>query len=252
MKKRTEGQFMDQPWFVKSFQEDYSTLYQHRDETSAQQEVDNLLSELPLPKTGRVLDFCCGDGRHSRALARHGYEVVGFDLSEYLLARAREKNVDGKITYYRYDMRDIPFENEFDILFNLFTSFGYFAEDDENEKVLRKMGQALKPDGHLVIDYLNPLYISEHLVPESIREVEGKRIIERRKIEAGFVIKEILITENGEERKFLERVRLYSREDMERMLARAGVEVQNVYGDYDFRPYSADGKRMIMYGRCRK
>ncbi|MBN6186110.1 class I SAM-dependent methyltransferase [Aneurinibacillus sp. BA2021] len=243
---------MDSAWFVRSFQEDYSTLYQHRDEASARQEVDNLLSRLPLPKSGRVLDFCCGDGRHSRALARHGYEVVGFDLSDYLLAEARKKTQEENITYYRYDMRDIPFESEFDVLFNLFTSFGYFEEDTENEKVLQRMSQALKPAGHLVIDYLNPLYIEEHLVPESTRDLEGKHIVERRKIEDGFVIKEINITEGKTTRQFFERVRLYQRADMEAMLQRAGIDVKEVYGDYDFRPYSKDGKRMIIYGRCNK
>ncbi|GEN35571.1 class I SAM-dependent methyltransferase [Aneurinibacillus danicus] len=243
---------MDAAWYVKSFQKDYSTLYQHRDEESARKEIDSLLRELPLPKTGRVLDFCCGDGRHSRALARHGYEIVGFDLSEYLLARAREKTDAANVTYYRYDMREIPFESEFDILFNLFTSFGYFEEDNENEKVLHKMAQALKPGGHLVIDYLNPLYIEEKLVPESTREVDGKQIVERRKIEDGFVIKEISITENETTRQFWERVRLYSRQEMESMLTKAGIEVRDVYGDYDFQPYSKDGKRMLIYGRCVK
>ncbi|MED0735599.1 class I SAM-dependent methyltransferase [Aneurinibacillus thermoaerophilus] len=243
---------MDTAWFVRSFQEDYATLYRHRDEASAQREINSLLENLPLPKTGKVLDFCCGDGRHSRALAKRGYEVVGFDLSDYLLAEARRKTKDGNIIYYRYDMREIPFTSEFDVLFNLFTSFGYFAQDSENEKVLQKMAQALKPRGHFVIDYLNPLYIQEHLVPESERNVGGKHIIERRKIEDGFVIKEIIITENGDERRFWERVRMYRREEMEEMLSRAGLEVRGVYGDYDFRPYSKEGTRMILYGRCHK
>lgn len=243
---------MDTAWFVRSFQEDYSTLYQHRDEASARQEIDNLLSRLPLPKSGRVLDFCCGDGRHSRALAEHGYEVVGFDLSEYLLAEAKKKTHHENITYYRYDMREIPFEDEFDVLFNLFTSFGYFEQDAENRKVLQRMSQALKPSGHLVIDYLNPLYIEENLVPESTREAEGKQIVERRRIENGFVIKEISITEDGTTRQFFERVRLYHRKEMESMLESVGIDVTEIYGDYDFRPYSKDGKRMIIYGRCRK
>lgn len=243
---------MDVSWFVKSFQEDYSTLYQHRDEESARKEIDGLLQKLSLPKTGRVLDFCCGDGRHTRALARHGYEVVGFDLSEYLLEQAHQKTKDKNITYYRYDMREIPFDSEFDIVFNLFTSFGYFPDDAENEKVLHRMAQALRPDGHFVIDYLNPLYIEEHLVPESSREVENKHIVERRKIENGFVVKEINITENDQTRQFWERVRLYSLEEMKAMLSRAGMEVESVYGDYDFRAYSKEGKRMIIYGHCRK
>ncbi|WCN38826.1 class I SAM-dependent methyltransferase [Aneurinibacillus uraniidurans] len=236
-------------WFVQSFQEDYSTLYRHRDEQSARQEVESLLRLLPLPKTGRVLDFCCGDGRHSRALAQHGYEVVGFDLSAYLLSEARCKTKKENVTYYQYDMREVPFNEEFDVLFNLFTSFGYFADDAENEKVIKRMAQALKPEGKLVIDYLNPEYVRAHLVPESVRDVDGKHIIERRTIEDGFVVKQIIITEQEEERTFWERVRLYSADEMETMLDRAGIKLLDVYGDYTLAPYGPEMKRMILFGQ---
>ncbi|BAU27313.1 methyltransferase family protein [Aneurinibacillus soli] len=239
---------MDATWFVKSFQEDYSTLYRHRDEQSARQEVESLLRLLPLPKNGRVLDFCCGDGRHSRALARHGYEVVGFDLSSYLLSEARRKTNEEDVTYYQYDMREVPFNEEFDVLFNLFTSFGYFADDAENEMVIGRMAQALKPGGKLVIDYLNPEYVRAHLVPESVRDVEGKQIIERRTIEDGFVVKQIIITEQGEERTFWERVRLYSADEMRMMLERAGIKLLAVYGDYNLDVYGPEMKRMILFG----
>ncbi|WP_047152122.1 class I SAM-dependent methyltransferase [Aneurinibacillus tyrosinisolvens] len=239
---------MEEEWFVKSFQEDYSTLYKHRDEQAARKEIASLLKALPLPQKGRVLDFCCGDGRHSRSLADHGYEVVGFDLSTYLLEQAREKSQGYPITYYCYDMREIPFENEFDIVFNLFTSFGYFSKDEENEQVALRMGQALKPGGHLILDFLNLLYTEENLVPLSTRQMEGKEIVERRKIEGGFVIKEILISENGQQRQFWERVRLYSKEEISAMLEKAQVNVKGVYGDYTLAPYSSDSKRMIIHG----
>lgn len=240
---------MDTAWYRKSFQEDYSILYKHRDEQSARQEVESLLRCLPLPESGRVLDFCCGDGRHSRALARHGYEVVGFDLSSYLLAEARRKTKNENVTYYQYDMREVPFAEEFDVLFNLFTSFGYFEDDRENEIVIQRMAQALKPGGKLVLDYLNPEYVRKHLVPESVRDVNGKHIVEQRMIEDGFVVKKIVITEQGDERVFWERVRLYRVDEMKKMLEQAGIDVLAVYGDYNLDIYGPETKRMILFGQ---
>ncbi|WP_027417799.1 class I SAM-dependent methyltransferase [Aneurinibacillus terranovensis] len=243
---------MDANWYEKSFQEDYTTLYQHRDELSAQREISSLLQHLPLPRSGKVLDLCCGDGRHSRALASHGYDVTGVDLSSYLLERAKQKSKEYHISFYQYDMREIPFVNEFDILFNLFTSFGYFIEDEEHQKVAQRMARALKPSGYLVMDFLNPIFVKENLIPYSEREVEGMKIEERRKIENEFVIKEIRIIENGEERKQWERVRLYSEDQMRQILNSAGFIIHNVYGDYDFTPYSSESKRMILYGQRQK
>lgn len=245
---------MDTKWYEKSFQEDYTTLYQHRDEESARREINSLLQSLPLPKPPgvKVLDLCCGNGRHSRALASYGYDVTGVDLSSYLLEQARQKSKGDKISFYQYDMREIPFVNEFDILVNLFTSFGYFMEDKEHENVALRMAQALKPGGHLVMDFLNPLFVKESLVPFSQREVDGMKIEERRKIEGEFVIKEIRIFENGEERKLWERVRLYTVDQMKEILHHAGFVVHNVYGDYDFSLYSTASKRMILYAQCQK
>ncbi|WP_126427700.1 class I SAM-dependent methyltransferase [Brevibacillus marinus] len=243
---------MTEAWFERSFREDYLLVYRHRDEASADQEIANLLDHLPIRKSGRVLDLCCGSGRHSRALARRGYEVVGVDLSPVLLAVAEEKNTYDNLTFFQYDMREIPFVSEFDIVVNLFTSFGYFATDEENNRVVRNMATALKPGGEVVIDYLNPDYVKNHLIPTSEREVSGLTIRERRWIEDGFVKKQIVVrdAEQAEPREYLEQVRLYDAGQMERMLTSAGFHNIQLYGDYDFTAYDRqESPRMIFYAR---
>jgi SAM-dependent methyltransferase len=241
---------MKEEWFERSFREDYVLVYQHRDDTSADKEIANLLDRLPIKRTGRVLDLCCGSGRHSRALARRGYEVVGVDLSAVLLQLAQEQNTFPNLRFYRCDMRDIPFVEEFDIVVNLFTSFGYFATDAENAKVVQNMAKALKQGGEVVIDYLNPPYVKANLVPRSTKEVAGLFIEEERWIEDGFVKKRIVVKDAEEEqpRVYHEQVRLYEAEEMSHMLKRAGFGNIQVFGDYTYQPYAGEASpRMIFY-----
>jgi SAM-dependent methyltransferase len=241
---------MAEEWFERSFREDYVLVYRHRDDSAANEEIANLLERLPIRQQGKVLDLCCGSGRHSRALARRGYEVVGIDLSPVLLQLAEEKNQYPQLRFARYDMRDIPFQNEFDIVVNLFTSFGYFSTDAENAKVVRNMARALKPGGEVIIDYLNPAYVKDHLVPHSVKEVAGMMIEEERWIQDGFVKKRILIRDESTEepREYLEQVRLFSVDQMVTMLEDAGFGQIQVFGNYEFHSYvSADSPRMIFY-----
>lgn len=241
---------MDMDWFERSFREDYLLVYQHRDDISADREVANLLNHLPIAQSGRVLDLCCGSGRHSRAFARRGYEVVGVDLSPVLLELAKEQNTYEHLQFFQYDMRSIPFENEFDIVVNLFTSFGYFVDEADNHQVVKNMAKALKSGGQVVIDYLNPSYVRANLVPHSQREINGLLIEEKRWLEDGFVKKEITVrdVEAEEPRRYLEQVRLYEADQLRAMLLEAGFEQISLYGDYDYSRYQQErSPRMIFY-----
>ncbi|MFM1651390.1 class I SAM-dependent methyltransferase [Brevibacillus sp. B_LB10_24] len=241
---------MGDAWFEQSFREDYLLVYQHRDEASADREIGNLLENLPIKHTGRVLDLCCGSGRHSRALARRGYEVVGVDLSPVLLALAEQHNPYPNLRFVQYDMREIPFENEFDIVVNLFTSFGYFDTDEESAIVVRNMVRALKAGGEVLIDYLNPAYVRAHLVPASEREINGLLIDEKRWIEGGYVKKEIVIRdpESAEPRCYMEQVRLFEAAEIIGMLEQAGFRLMQLYGDYTYSPYNQEqSPRMIFF-----
>src|SRR2546427_9467293 len=124
----------DTPWYKTFFGEDYLRLYESvLTPERTQREVDGIVNLLALPQGSRILDLCCGHGRHAIPLAQHGYQITGLDLSERLLERAEaEAEAQGvNIRWVHRDMKHVPFENEFDAVINVFTSFGYLENEDE-------------------------------------------------------------------------------------------------------------------------
>lgn len=237
-------------WYEKSFGSDYLLVYKHRDLQGAYNEVRSMMEWLELPEGSEVLDLCCGMGRHSLVLTDFGFKVTGVDLSEALLAEARRKDAAGEVRWVRGDMREVPLADTFDAVVNLFTSFGYFEDDAENVRVLHEIKRLLKPGGSFIIDYLNPPYVKAHLVPESERTDGSVLIREQRRIENGFVKKQIVLSEGGAERTYEERVKLYDRERFEALLKEAGLAADRLYGGYDASPYEPEASpRMIFVGR---
>ncbi|WP_150269544.1 class I SAM-dependent methyltransferase [Paenibacillus tepidiphilus] len=238
-------------WYERSFGEDYLIVYRHRDFSGARREVESMIGWLSLPQGAKVLDLCCGMGRHSVALAEAGYEVTGVDLSEVLLREARTLEGAEAITWVRSDMRQLPLAGGFDAVVNLFTSFGYFEEDEEQVKVLKEIHRMLKPGGKFIIDYLNPAYVIKHLVPHSTREDGDTLIDESRRIEDGYVKKNIVLTSKTDStpRVYQERVKLYPLEQFSALLSAAGLSLKAVHGSYDEGEYHAEtSTRMIFTG----
>ncbi|MCY9658951.1 class I SAM-dependent methyltransferase [Paenibacillus chondroitinus] len=237
-------------WYQESFGNDYLLVYKHRDMQGAYHEVKKMMDWLDLEQGADVLDLCCGMGRHSLALADFGYEITGVDLSEVLLTEAAELDKQKRVTWVRGDMREVPLGRQFDAVVNLFTSFGYFDEEEQNAKVFYEMHRLLKEGGRFIIDFLNPIYVQTHLVPRSQRMEGDIQILETRAIEDGCVRKRIVISQEGfPERKYLEQVKLYDRVAFEAMLQKAGLHIDHVYGSYDGHPYEADSScRMIFVG----
>lgn len=242
---------MTAEWYAQSFGEDYLIVYRHRDFSGARREVRAMADWLGLSPGARVLDLCCGMGRHALALAELGYRVTGVDLSPDLLAEARKHDPAGTVTWLRGDMRNVPLDGPFDAVVNLFTSFGYFADDEENGAVLREMGRLLRPGGRFLIDFLNPGHVRRHLVPRSVRTVEGETIEESRAIRGGRVEKDIVIrSEAGGERRYRESVKLYEIADFLRLMHGTDLAVERVIGDYDGSDHEAEtSPRLIMLGR---
>ncbi|NGM83621.1 methyltransferase domain-containing protein [Paenibacillus sp. 7124] len=238
-------------WYEQSFGEDYLIVYKHRDFGGARREVERMIGWLGLPAGAKVLDLCCGMGRHSLALAEAGYKVTGIDLSEALLREARAQEGAEQVTWIRSDMRELPLEGDFDAVVNLFTSFGYFEEDEEHLKVLREIRRMLKPGGKFIIDFLNPAYVTTHLVPHSTREDGDNLIDEKRRIEDGYVKKDIILTSkiDGTPRQYHERVKLYKLEKFRELLAAADLTIEAVHGSYEEDQYEAEtSPRMIFVG----
>lgn len=241
-------------WYEESFGEDYLRVYTYRDEQGAAHEVHEMISWLKLEPGTRVLDLCCGMGRHSLSLAEKGCEVTGMDLSDVLLGEAKKEEGSENVTWVQGDMRELPFaDEEFGAVVNLFTSFGYFKEDAEHVKVLKEVRRVLRPGGRFIIDFMNPPHVKRHLKPYSEREEDGLKIEERRTIEDGFVKKHITIIpqseDGGEVREYDERVKLYTLETFTKMLEEAGLELDEVRGSYDEKRYQKDSPRMIFVGK---
>lgn len=240
-------------WYERSFGADYILIYKHRNWENAQAEARLLAEWMGLPAGSRLLDVGCGMGRHAIALAEQGYKVTGIDLSTHLLQEARRKDVEGQVAFVHGDMRRLPFaDGEFDATLNLFTSFGYFDEEEDNVQVLRELRRVLRADGQFLIDYLNPHFIREHLVPRSERldEESGCTIVETRRIEGDWVKKDIELSVGGEVRQYAEQVCLYGLNWFEAALQQAGLQMEAICGDYDGSPYDElHSKRLIMTGR---
>ncbi len=239
-------------WFERWFGEEYLLVYEHRNLQEAEQESQAIADILHMEKNDLVLDLCCGPGRHDSLFARIGCRIIGLDFSMPLLKIALEAIPPGNIypLYIRGDARRLPFRNGvFDSVLNLFTSFGYF-EDDENHELLFSIARILKPGGSFFIDYLNPDKVVRELVPESTRKKEGMKIIEKRRIvpETKRVEKTIELHWDNNRQMFHESVRLYTRDEILGMLDESGLETIEVIGSVNREPYSSDSDRMILYG----
>jgi len=236
-------------WFEEWFGEDYLNIYQHRDETEAEHLIELIASNLAGRDINSVLDLGCGAGRHTKVLCERWW-TVGLDLSMALLKVARMESPDSP--YVRADMRALPFADEsFDLVVNLFTSFGYFENDGEEARVLSCVRTAMRPGGTLVIDFLNASQVRNELVPYDERVENGITIEQTRTItpDDRFVEKTIRLRERGKE--YIERVRLLSASDLERMLTNAGFEVEKLFGDYGGGSWLEDSPRTILFASRR-
>jgi Methylase involved in ubiquinone/menaquinone biosynthesis len=231
-------------WYQKSFGEDYLALYPHRDKAEAGLAVELIRSRTSGMRVDRVLDLACGAGRHSRALAERWW-TAGYDLSEPLLRVARTEAPT--VSFVRGDIRVLPFaKGSFSLVVNLFTSFGYFASDREHEQVIAEVADVVAQDGLFALDYLNAPKVIRTLNPYDERVVNGTVVEQRRRISDDGRFVEKKITLRGKGKSFDERVRLFSRADLETMLTRSGFVIREVMGDYSGAAWSDDSDRTFL------
>ena len=222
------------PWFKRWFDSvHYHKLYANRNDNEAAAFINELLCYLQPASKSFILDVGCGNGRHCRQLASKDFNVIGFDLSLSSMRQAKKWET-ASLKFLRHDMR-IPFgSNQFDYVFNFFTSFGYFKTDAENNKVISNISNALKQEGTLVLDYLNVQYVANHLVPSEEIEIDGIIYRITRWMDEKFFYKKIVIdeTQTGEPFENVEQVARFSQNDFERMLGVNDMIIQDVFGDY--------------------
>ncbi len=217
-----------------------------------EREVQFLVRELKLEGSMRILDLACGFGRHANRLAELGHQVTGVDITPAFLEMARQDAARRgvHVEYVQGDMRNITYRQEFDRVLSMFTSFGYFGDDD-NFKVLKNVARALKPGGLFCLDTMNRDRLVRQFLPCAVTEKERDLMIERNEFDpvTGRIYNRRIIIRHGRRKDAPFSVRLYTATEMAYLLKEAGFDRWWFYGDWDGSPLTLESRRMIVIAR---
>lgn len=229
-------------WFDTPF---YHILYKDRDYAEAEAFMTTLTNYLNLPEQAKILDLACGKGRHSIFLNKLGYDVIGADLSENSIAHA--KQFENDTLHFKVHNMCLPYGETFDAVFNLFTSFGYFENESDNLSTIKAIKADLNEFGFGVIDFMNSNYVINNLVEKDTKTVDGIEFTMTRRVENGYIIKDISFTFEDEDYQFQEHVKAFTLSDFETLFENAGVYLLDVFGDYKLNKFDANNsERLIM------
>jgi SAM-dependent methyltransferase len=241
MKPQTKewfGQWFDSPY--------YHLLYKNRDHDEARLFIDQLISYFSFKKEDRILDLACGKGRHAIYLNSKGFNVVGLDLSKHNIEFARNFENE-RLIFKVHDMR-FPWQGDkFDYTLNLFTSFGYFETPGENQQSIHAIANGLKKGGKLLIDFLNPYTVIHDLVPDEVKSVAGIEFHIKKYLEGEYIVKDIRFQDKGEEFHFHEKVKAIRRVRFLEYFKNAGLEVIDLFGDYELNAYFAEKSERLIF-----
>ena len=249
----------DRPWYETFFAEDYLRIYADRlTPERTLQDVQGILGLLSLPAGSRVLDLCCGHGRHATPLAQRGYHVTGLDLSETFLRRARADALAQRVRvrWVRGDMRRLPFSLQFDAVINIFTSFGYLPSDDENQGVLQQASENLRAGGLLLLETMHrEALVRDFAASEISRRQDGLLVLEERRFDlltGRADVRVTMLRNDGRPTQYRHSVRLYTLTELAAMLRSTGLELEAYYGGLDGSPLTLDSRRLAILGRKRR
>jgi SAM-dependent methyltransferase len=247
---------VDARWYEDFFDRDWLELVALRiSEERTQAQVDFLVDALGLAPEARILDLACGHGRHSLELARRGYDVVGLDLSSPSLDVARETagRTGLEVEFGECDMREIPFEREFDAIVNLFTAFGYFESEAEDRRVLEAVARALRPGGAFLLDTIHTPWLFRHFEPLTWEEhADGTVFLEERSLDllrGRSEARWVALRPDGTRSELRHSVRIYTLAELAGMLAAAELDVERTYGGFDGSELGLESRRLIVLSR---
>ena len=227
-------------------------LRSYGESEASRNQVDFVIEKLAIQPGMRILDLCCGQGRHLIDLMRRRYDVVGLDLSAYMLDRCRKaaakENIEPRLI--RADMRELSFIAEFDAVINMFTSFGYLESEEEDQKVLDGVSRALKPGGRFLVDLLNRDWLMRNFRERDWEENSRGYIMlsERRfdSVTGRINAREITLHPDGRRTEISHSLRLYTYRELEEMLKKAELTIESVWGGFDSRPFTSTSNRMTV------
>lgn len=253
-------------WWQTHFDTQYLKTYiDIANPAKTRQQVEFVIRKLKLNKKTKILDLPCGYGRHSIPLAKRGYNVTGLDYSKKFIAKAKRKQKElelKNVTFVQGDMRNLRYKNKFDVIINMFTSFGYFDDEKDNLKVLKNMHKALKPKGKLLMDLFNESNGISKMIQDGKFDKKKNIWVQSRKVKQsnGLTVTTIYYVdlinmrwnmarswkEKGKTKGYKTSMRIYPLPEISYLLEEAGFKVQKVWGDFNGEPLSVKSRRMII------
>lgn len=204
-------------------------------------EVESLLRLAETSPNGRVLDLGCGIGRHSLEFARRGFSVTGVDRTGAYLQQAIRKAEEGElhIDFVQADMRDFVRPAAFDLVINMFSSFGYFDDPEDDRRVVDNVFNSLKTGGFFIMEMMGKEILARDFRERDWYEVEDHLVLEERKPEPDWSRlhnRWIIFYDNKRfEHRFS--IRIYAAAELTALLKQTGFPEVKVYGGTDGKPY---------------
>ncbi|AJP00575.1 methyltransferase [Streptomyces cyaneogriseus subsp. noncyanogenus] len=227
----------------------YDFLFTEQRHTQAEELLD-ASPLLAFPAGARVLDLCCGPGVFTVPLALRGYDVTGVDLSTAMLDLARKRTADAgaRVTYVRADARAYEAPGRFDVVLNMFTSFGYFEDPADNARVLRTMYTCLAPGGTLLLDLAGKELLARKVTPPKVVRRGDDLLVQTDTVLDDWArLRSDWVLVRGER---VTRATLvwfvYSAVELRRLVREAGFGRVEVFGGFDGRPYDENAERLVL------
>ncbi|NEA08234.1 methyltransferase domain-containing protein [Streptomyces sp. SID10692] len=209
---------------------------------------------LDFPPGTRVLDLCCGPGLFVVPLAARGYEVTGVDLSPSMLERARAAcdAAGAKARLERADMLTYRESEAFDVVLNVFTSFGYFEAAEDNLRVLRNARESLAPGGRLLVDVMGKEVLAGWIGrPKAVDLPDGSYVVQRdtvldswRRLRTDWTLVRGTTARTASITSWL-----YSAAELHALFEEAGFTDVECFGGFDASGYDQDSDRLVVRGR---
>jgi SAM-dependent methyltransferase len=251
---------VDPDWYEGFFDREWLDLLapDHAGGERTEKEVAFVVERLALEPGARILDLACGHGRHAVELARRGFRVTGFDLSEpsLELARGRAAAERVELDLVQGDMRELPWEGEFEAVLSLFTAFGYFSDKADDERVLAQVERVLRSGGSFLLDVVSLFVLARGFRTRHWEELEdGRTWLDARDYDhltGRSNVTWTFVGPGGERSELRHSLRIYTLPELAEMLDRAGLDVVEAWGSFEGEPYGFESRRIIVHARARE